>query len=71
MGQFEVLEVGVGGEDRKHLGSRVGKGDRSQLSSERVVRDVVRDSNKSHDEMLCPKRWRHCNLGKWSRGKKL
>jgi hypothetical protein len=49
---------------------RVGRSDHSQFLSERVVRDVAHDSNKSHDEMLRPKRWRHCNLGKWYREKK-
>jgi hypothetical protein len=33
---------------------RVGRGDRSMAVSERVVRDVIRDPNKSHDEMLHP-----------------
>ena len=48
----------------------VGRGDRWQCMRERVVSDVIRDSNKSHDEMLHPKRRRCCNLGKWYREKK-
>jgi hypothetical protein len=39
--------------------------------SERAVRVVVRDPNKSHDEMLDPERSRRCNLGKWYRERKL
>jgi hypothetical protein len=49
---------------------KVGMGDRRQFVSEREVRDVVRDSNKSHDEMLHSKRWRRRNLGKLYREKK-
>jgi hypothetical protein len=41
------------------------------LVSERMVRDAARDSNKSHDEMLHPKRRIRCSLGKWYREKKL
>ena len=49
---------------------RVGRGESWMVASERVVRDVIRDFNKSHDEMLHPKRSRRCNLGKWYREKK-
>jgi hypothetical protein len=44
---------------------RVGREDCLQFVSTRVVRDVVRDSIKSHDEMLNPGRSRHCSLGEW------
>ena len=50
---------------------RVGSGDDSMGTSSRVVRDVVRDPNKSHDEMTNPERRRRCNFGKWYREKKL
>jgi hypothetical protein len=52
---------------------RVGRGDSSMAVSERVVKDVTRDPNKSHDEMMNPEveRSRRCNLGKWYREKKL
>jgi hypothetical protein len=50
---------------------RVGGSDRSLDVSERAVRVVVRDPNKSHDEMLNPERSRRCNLGKWYRERKL
>ena len=36
----------------------------------RVVRAVVRDPSKSHDEILHPKRRRHFNFGRWYREKK-
>ena len=38
---------------------------------ERVVRVVIRDHSKFHDEMLNPERSRRCNSGKWYREKKL
>jgi hypothetical protein len=47
------------------------RGDPQMDENERVVRDVVRDPNKSHDEMLHPQRLRCCSLGKWYREKKL
>ena len=48
---------------------RVGRSDELKGVSERVVRDVVRDPNKPHDEILQSQRLRECNLGKWYREK--
>ena len=44
--------------------ARVGRSDGSSDVSERMVRDVARDLNKSHDEMLNLERPRCRNLGK-------
>ena len=49
---------------------RVGRGDCLMYVSERLVSDVVRELNKSHDEMPNPERSRCRNLGKWYREKK-
>ena len=49
---------------------RVGRGDGSVAASERVVRDVIRDFNKSHDEMLHLESSRRYNLGNWYRERK-
>ena len=49
---------------------RVGvMGDSTPVSS-RVVRVVVRDFSKSHDEILHPTRRRRLNFGRWYREKK-
>ena len=51
---------------------RVGVMDDSVLAvRSRVVRAVVRDPNKSHDEILHPKRRRYFNFGRRYREKKL
>jgi hypothetical protein len=38
----------------ENVWDRVGKGNGSLTASERVVRDVIRDLNQSHDEMVYP-----------------
>ena len=47
-----------------------GVGDSSLVASERVVRDVICDFDKSRNEMLHPKRWRRRSLGRRYREKK-
>ena len=49
---------------------RVWEGDASLPASSRVVRAVVCDSSKPHDEILYPKRRRHFNFGRWYPEKK-
>jgi len=36
----------------------------------RVIRVVICDFSKSHDEILHPERWRQRNFGEWYREKK-
>ena len=45
-------------------------GDSGSVVSSRVVRAVVRDPNKSNDEIQHPERRRHFSFGRWYREKK-
>jgi hypothetical protein len=50
---------------------RVGMGDGSMAVSSRVVRAVVCDFSRSHEEILHLRRRRHLNFWRWYREKKV